>query len=642
MSFRTRLLIFFVIIVVIPMIAAGVVLLTLTSRSEVTQVDAQLAQALRGATAAYQENAERAGNALERLTGKPDFRVALARGKKSPLRLGVDRLNRRTPALRALVVEDRRGEVLARAGERDAVAFASAVITDPKDKRLGAVRVSNTSASGYVDEVERLTGLQAQLARDGEILASTLATPGPVSPSEGLIDIGGTEYRGASAVIPDQFNRVELSLFTPTAELSAAIDDSRRNVIILLACFLGMALASSILVVRALQGQIGQFLGAARAIGRGEFDRRVETSGRDEFAALGQEFNAMSVQLKDKIAEIERQRQELEESIRRVGEAFAAGLNAEEIVAVAVRTAVEACAADAGRALPADPGSGPMAVVGDPSQALLKVLERAEQEALSARPAADSGAATSVASVSGTHALAASLSRVSDDSLEIPAAALDVQAAGVVAIARVGEPFTDSERELFNYLASRAAVSFENASLHRTIQAQAITDPLTGLSNRRHFEEMLAAETARARRLVHPLGLVMIDIDGFKELNDQYGHQVGDMALVAIGKLLGEQAREIDQMARFGGDEFVAVLPETDLAGAHTLAERVRKAIEALTIHAPDEALLSITSSLGVASLPESAADGEGLIAAADLALYEAKRGGKNRVSRSEPAGSSR
>lgn len=641
MSFRTRLLIFFVIIVVIPMIAAGVVLLTLTSRSEITQVDTQLAQALRGATAAYQENADRAGNALERLTGKPDFRVALARGKKGPLRLGVDRLDRQTPALRALVVEDRRRKVLARAGDRDAVAFSSAEITDPKDKRLGSLRVSNTSARGYVDEVERLTGLQAQLARDDEILASTLASPGPLSPSEGLIDIGGTEYRGASAVIPDQFNRVELSLFTPTAELSAAIDDSRRNVIILLACFLGMALASSILVVRALQGQIGQFLAAARAIGKGEFDRRVETSGRDEFAALGQEFNAMSVQLEDKIAEIERQRQELEESIRRVGEAFAAGLNAEEIVAVAVRTAVEACAADAGRALPADVGSRPMAVVGDPSPALLKVLDRAEQEALSARPVADSVAATAGASVSDAHALAASLTRISDDSLEIPAA-LDVRAAGVVAIARVGEPFTDSERELFNYLASRAAVSFENASLHRTIQEQAITDPLTGLSNRRHFEEILAAETARARRLVHPLGLVMIDIDGFKELNDQYGHQVGDMALVAIGKLLGEQAREIDQMARFGGDEFVAVLPETDLAGAQTLAERVRKAIEALTIYAPDEVLLSITSSLGVASLPESAADGEGLIAAADLALYEAKRGGKNRVSRSEPAGSSR
>ena len=411
--------------------------------------------------------------------------------------------------------------------------------------------------------------------------------------------------------------------------------------IILLACFLGMALASSILVVRALQGQIGQFLDAARAIGRGEFDRRVETSGRDEFAALGQEFNAMSLQLKEKIAEIQRQRQELEESIRRVGEAFAAGLNAEEIVAVAVRTAVEACAADVGRALPADATSPAMAVVGEPSDALLQVLESAELEALSSGPAADSVLGTASASASGAHALAASLTRVSDDSLEIPAA-LDVRAAGVVAIARVGEPFTDSERELFNYLASRAAVSFENASLHRTIQEQAITDPLTGLSNRRHFEEILAAETARARRLGHPLGLVMIDIDGFKRLNDQYGHQVGDMALVAIGRLLGEQAREIDQMARFGGDEFVAVLPETDLAGAQTLAERVRKAIEALTIHAPDGVLLSITSSLGVASLPESAADGEGLIAAADLALYEAKRGGKNRVSRSEPAGSSR
>jgi diguanylate cyclase (GGDEF)-like protein len=179
-------------------------------------------------------------------------------------------------------------------------------------------------------------------------------------------------------------------------------------------------------------------------------------------------------------------------------------------------------------------------------------------------------------------------------------------------------------------------VSFENASLHQLIQEQAITDPLTGLLNRRRFGELLANETARAKRLGHPLGLIMLDVDSFKEANDTHGHQTGDAVLEAAASLLANEVREIDVVARFGGDEFVAVLPETDLNGAAVLAERIRTKVADLKVKAPDGSTLTVTASLGVASLPDSAHDGETLLAAADLALYEAKRGGKNRVSRSE------
>ena len=131
----------------------------------------------------------------------------------------------------------------------------------------------------------------------------------------------------------------------------------------------------------------------------------------------------------------------------------------------------------------------------------------------------------------------------------------------------------------------------------------------------------------------------MLDIDNFKHVNDTYGHQLGDLVLREVARVLRESSREIDEPARYGGEELAVVLPGTDLEGAYNLAERVRAGIEALDFPLLDGmGSLRVTASFGAATLPGSADDQRALVAAADEALYRAKRAGKNRTERAEPA----
>jgi diguanylate cyclase (GGDEF)-like protein len=179
-------------------------------------------------------------------------------------------------------------------------------------------------------------------------------------------------------------------------------------------------------------------------------------------------------------------------------------------------------------------------------------------------------------------------------------------------------------------------VSIENVGLHETVERQAVTDELTGLSNRRRFQEVLAGEVERSRRFGQPVGLVMLDIDNFKQVNDTHGHPAGDLVLKEVARILRESSREIDEPARYGGEELAVVLPGTDLEGAFQLAERVRTGIEALRlpIRTADDEPLRVTASFGVATHPNSSHDLRSLVAGADAALYDAKHAGKNRTMR--------
>jgi diguanylate cyclase (GGDEF)-like protein len=209
---------------------------------------------------------------------------------------------------------------------------------------------------------------------------------------------------------------------------------------------------------------------------------------------------------------------------------------------------------------------------------------------------------------------------------------------GVVSIAREGRDFEDAEYDLFAYLSAQAAVSIENVDLHEMVRLQAVTDELTGLYNLRHLHETLDGEIERSRRFGQSVGLMLLDIDNFKKVNDTYGHQQGDLVLIEVGRVLRALSRDIDEPARYGGEEMAVILPQTDVAGAELLAERMRAAVAGIEIERLDGGgRLQVTASFGVASLPANASDKDSLIAEADAALYRAKRSGKNRVGRAEP-----
>lgn len=195
-----------------------------------------------------------------------------------------------------------------------------------------------------------------------------------------------------------------------------------------------------------------------------------------------------------------------------------------------------------------------------------------------------------------------------------------------------GRPFTAEDEALLVNLARDASIAIENAHLLEQVQALAVTDGLTGLSNHRTFQEHLREEIERAERYHRVCALLMIDVDNFKNINDLHGHPVGDEVLKQIAGTLRKMVRSIDLCARYGGEEFAVVLPETDQSGGRIVAERIRQAVEAIEFRTPNGQALSLRVSIGLAAYPEKAASAKGLIERADVYLTDAKFLGKNCV----------
>jgi diguanylate cyclase (GGDEF)-like protein len=611
-SFRARLALFFLLIVVIPVTAIAVLVVDVTGDSQAGKADAQLSTGLEAALSLYEREVAEAEATARRLVADEEFAAAAAAGDAEAIE-GTARSAASDDELVHLAVSTPAGdEVVAIGG---GTPFAASTLRTTGTGGGFEVVASTSGPDGYVADVRELTGLDAALVVGNETAASTAAGEEPELPATNEAtdtELDGQSVRAAAGSLPDE-ERSRVVLF---AEVEAGgFFDSQPRVALALALFLLLAAGLIALVFRALQGQVAAMLEAAQRIGSGDFSGRVPVHGHDEMAGLAAEFNKMSDRLEDQIGLLRRQQRDLDRSVQRLGEAFAAGLDRDAVLAIVADTARSSCNADYCRIMLADGTliEDPADVRGDARDAASAGERRSRREG--ARVVADRGEG---------HALSAPLRRLGGgrESSE-----------GTMSVARRGLPFMDSERDVFLYLLGQAAASLENITTHEKVSEQAVTDELTGLPNSRAFRELIEREASRAERFGHELSLVILDLDDFKRVNDTYGHLQGDEVLRTVARILTSEPRAIDEAARYGGEEFVIALPETAMAGAVEIAERVRTRLESQPVAMVEgEGTLHVTASFGVATMPASATDVRELFRVADEALYEAKRDGKNRV----------
>jgi diguanylate cyclase (GGDEF)-like protein len=617
-SFRARLLLFFMVIVAVPMIVMAVVLFRLIAESEVSRTDAQLSTAQTAAQTTFMDEEKAADRAAKKIGRDQQLADALADGNRKRAQARLDSLAAQSGARFASMRLE--GQAPLESGRPPAMPTVERRLLDEQGEAAGSLIVGMMSPDRYAEGVSGLTGAEVVVrGPDGSELATTQAdVDANELPAAGRDpdDVGG-EYRAKTIKAGD----LDVSLLMLIRE--AASPGSPASVAALLAfiAFLVLAFLFAVAISRRLQSEIQRLLEAAQRLGGGDFSVSVPAEGNDEFAGLGKEFNSMARQLEGRLEELQRERGRLQEAIRRVGESFAAGLDRVNLLEIVVQTAVDGVGAACGRATMRHGSTGRLQEVaraGDP-QVFVRALHGAEAAVLDAGQVAE-------IQLGGASALAAPLGATEEGD----------RVTGIVSVARGDRAFNHGERELFAYLTNQASVSVENVDLHETVQRQAVTDELTGLFNHRRFQEVITVEVERARRYGQEMGLIMLDIDNFKQVNDLYGHLQGDMVLREVARVLRQSSREIDEPARYGGEEMAVALPQTDLEGAYQFAERVRRAVEALELPLPSgDGALRVTASFGVASLATADhPDKDSLVAAADRALYEAKRAGKNRTVR--------
>lgn len=580
MSVKLKLVAYFVLLALLPLAAAFVGFGAVLGRAEARVVDAELATSLIAVERAYEEELDAAEREARSAAMDPELQRALARADVNELQ----RLLETLPSLHVVV-----GEV--EVGRRHAHAAQRRVELVPASSEPGSILAVIVASvpldAALLDRLGRRAGLaedaELVLTEEGRVLAGGQG-PAPLVdvPHEraSRISYGGSQYRALGMPLRDG-GGVTLSALVPQSRIDAAATADRLQLLLALGAVLALVALVAYLQGRAIVAALASLVRMANALAAGRFDERVPEGRSDEFGVLARSFNEMAEQLQARIEEVETARRRLRETTARFAGALSATHDADQLLLAIVETAVEATHATRG-------------ILMEDGRKLVQV----------GRPAP------------------------ARDRIELPLRTEEQEYGQLVLL---GPGFSALDVGTAELLVGHASVALENARLHRIVERQSLFDDTTGLANRRRAEEVLRGELARAVRHGGSVAVVVADLDGFKAVNDRFGHPCGDSVLREFARILQDGVREIDLAARWGGEEFVLVLAGTDAAGGAHVAERARAALEARAMLTPAGTPFAVTASFGVAAAPPRGTLEE-LVAAADEALYEAKRSGKNRV----------
>jgi diguanylate cyclase (GGDEF)-like protein len=568
-SFKIKLAVYFALLTLLPAGAAVWGFTSASAESAARRVDARLQSELRVALARYQERADAGQADAARLAASRPFQVALLRRDATAVSVFL----RGHPNLAVRSGTFQVGKVPKLASRREADVITSGGLAGVV---VASVRLDSPKFVGALRVRDRVVVLDGRrIAASSPALTGTIGIPAAEIQT---ISINGSRYRTLAAPALAGVPAVRIAVLAPQSQIDAARAAERNRLLLGLLAVVALVAAVAFIEGRSIVRTLRALADAARAIAEGRLRQRVPVAGNDELATLGRAFNDMADQLQARHAELDAERARLRVAISRFGEALATN-DIEQLLRVVVETAVEATGA-----VGATIHSGGLAASAGNRNARGEHL---------------------------VHELTAGGERF-----------------GTLTV--IGT-FDAEERMTAASLASHAAVALENARLHAIVERQALVDGLTGIANRRGCEDALAHEIARANRMGTPFTLVVADLDDFKMINDVYGHDAGDDVLREFASVFRVTLRESDLAGRWGGEEFVILLPGTDAEGGFQLAERVRAFLRERSFLGRDGAVFGVTASFGIAQLQPGESERQ-LFAAADRALYQAKRRGKDRV----------
>jgi two-component system cell cycle response regulator len=462
--------------------------------------------------------------------------------------------------------------------------------------RVVASTESGSVASSLADSASRMS------RRDGQKVGDRLAVAVPVDPTNALV----------------------------------VVSVSRSGVHGLLGILIGVLVAALLLsaligawLARLTTQPLAQLSDAAARVAAGDLDTTIAMPAHDEVGRLAAAFNEMTRELRGYVGEVEASRDKLRDNLTRLGDTLSGTHDLGRILTVILDTAIEGVRAAAGAAYVTQPGRDSLVLRASRALDGRKAAPRLPIGAGVAGAVAASGEARQGRVGEGGLQLAEG-EPTGDEVISVPLRA----SSGILGVVNLydrtdGRPFDATDLETVRSFAAQAAVAIDNVLLHQEAQRLSVTDALTGLGNYRSFQQILGREIERAARFGRSLGLLMLDLDLFKAVNDVHGHQVGNAVLAEVAERLRAEVREVDVVARYGGEEFAVILPESDGDGAGHTAERICGAMRARPF-VVGELELSVTVSIGVAVFPRNAQTAGALVRAADEALYAAKGAGRD------------